>query len=65
MNFARRLINVALIKRMFNYVVCCIYEVPKKSADDTSSSDSSDDSDAGNNYDRYPSHMRKAMRAKK
>lgn len=47
-------------------IVCCKYEKPKTHPDDTSSSSScdSDDDRACNNYDRYPRHQRKAMRAK-
>lgn len=43
--------------------ICCKYEKPKTHPDDTSSCSS--DSDAGNNYDKYPRHQRKAMCAKK
>ena len=42
--------------------VCCIFERPKLTPDDTSSCSGSSDSDAGNNYDKFPSHQRKAMK---
>ena len=48
-------------------LVCCKFERTRTHPDDTSSSEScdSDDDAACNNYDRYPRHQRKAMRAKK